>query len=143
MMNAVERFNSKIKYGPECWEWQAAKTPSGYGQFKYKGTMKIAHRVAFEFFMGVKPGPMCVLHRCDNPSCERPDHLFLGTQQDNIADMLKKGRHPGHSKTHCKHGHEFTEENTYKHTRKGTRRVSRYCRECRKLSCRRRRAIGE
>ncbi len=53
-----------------------------------------------------------MLHRCDNPPCWRDDHLFLGTQPDNVADMVTKGRHANSRKTHCSRGHKYTPQNT-------------------------------
>lgn len=80
-----------------CWEWQAATRSNGYGAF---GVMKDgrhvvrgAHVVAYALANGVELPESCVLHRCDNRCCINPDHLFLGTQRDNIDDMRSKGRH--------------------------------------------------
>jgi hypothetical protein len=84
---ATDLFWSKVKKGPGCWEWQAGRDPNGYG--RYGGPL--AHRVAWTLTNG-DPGRQYVLHRCDNPPCVRPSHLFLGTQQDNLADMRRKGR---------------------------------------------------
>jgi len=69
-----------------------------------------------------------VMHKCDNPACFRYDHLTIGTQADNMRDMHSKGRdrNGNQLKTHCKHGHEFTEENTTR-----TRRGGRECKTCR------------
>jgi hypothetical protein len=88
-----ERFWPKVIRGDSCWEWQGAKDPSGYGRVKVGDGTKLAHRVAWELTSGPVPDDLFVLHHCDNPSCCRPDHLFLGTNQDNMTDMVAKGRY--------------------------------------------------
>ena len=80
-----------------CWEWQAAQDEHGYGWFGLDGRQQRAHRVAWQFVNGPIPKGegahgTCVLHRCDNRACVRPDHLFLGSHADNVRDMVKKGR---------------------------------------------------
>jgi hypothetical protein len=89
-----ERFWEKVAVGEpdQCWEWTSAKIPVGYGQFFLQGKPRYAHRVAFEMTKGEVPPEMNVLHTCDNPGCCNPDHLWLGTQQDNVRDMMQKGR---------------------------------------------------
>lgn len=86
-------FWAHVHFGPGCWTWLASKKHDGYGKRKHNGKMTTAHRVSFEMEFGPIPDGLAVLHRCDNPPCVRPDHLFLGTQQENIADMVAKGRH--------------------------------------------------
>lgn len=78
----------------ECWEWQAARKPSGYGflRLNSKSAPSYAHRVAYESVNGPVPSGLYVCHRCDNPPCCNPAHLFLGTSQDNHDDMVSKGR---------------------------------------------------
>ena len=63
-----------------------------YGRLRYKGKKILAHRLAFEIENGKIPSGMCVCHKCDNPKCFNPDHLFLGTAKENTSDMIKKGR---------------------------------------------------
>jgi len=80
-----------------CWEWTGGRdAKTGYGKFRllYSGRQPHlwAHRVAYLLSRGVLPEGRRVLHRCDNPPCCRPDHLFVGTQRDNLRDMLAKGR---------------------------------------------------
>lgn len=88
-------FWSKIQQGvpEECWEWQASRLARGYGHLKWGGRYRPAHAVAWELVndVCVLPG-FCVLHRCDNPPCCNPAHLFLGTKGDNAADRDTKGR---------------------------------------------------
>lgn len=76
-----------------CWEWQKSKNPCGYGQLKYRGILERAHRISWIVFKGSIPEGMSVLHTCDNPGCVNPNHLWLGTQGDNMKDMHNKGRH--------------------------------------------------
>jgi len=80
-----------------CWHWTGNRLPSGYGRVSVRGTglgkkNLYAHRVAYELVLGPIRDGLHVLHRCDNPPCVRPDHLFLGTQADNVADRDRKGR---------------------------------------------------
>ena len=75
-----------------CWEWQKSKTVDGYGTIGFGGKTVRAHRLVWELTVGPIPVGLQVLHSCDNPSCCRPTHLFLGTQVDNIKDMCRKGR---------------------------------------------------
>ena len=75
-----------------CWEWTASLDSKFYGQFRLNGKNILAHRLSWIILVGLIPDNLCVLHKCDNTKCINPDHLWLGTQQDNIKDMFKKGR---------------------------------------------------
>ena len=92
------RFWSKVQRGNGCWLWMAKRERRGYGRLEHKGKSLIASRVAWELTNGPIPQGLLVLHRCDNPPCVNPDHLFLGTTQDNVTDKMTKGRHYGNHK---------------------------------------------
>lgn len=75
-----------------CWPWPKYKSEKGYGVIIFDGFKFAVHRLSFEHFKGLIPKGMVVMHDCDNPPCFNPDHLFLGTQQENMEDMVRKGR---------------------------------------------------
>lgn len=86
------RFESKFKKSEGCWNWEGGLV-CGYGQFAPRHGKNVrAHRFSYELYRGEIPTGMCVLHRCDNPRCVNPGHLFLGTNLDNTRDMIEKGR---------------------------------------------------
>lgn len=91
----LTRFFSKVNFnGPNgCWIWLASTFPNGYGAFRLNGSMRRAHRISYEYFKGQIPEGLMVRHRvCHNPSCINPIHLDLGTNQDNMDDMVREGR---------------------------------------------------
>lgn len=82
-----------VKAESECWEYKEYRNQDGYGVITTVGDKKIlTHRVAFMSKNGIIPDGMRILHKCDNPPCCNPNHLFLGTQADNVRDMHQKGR---------------------------------------------------
>lgn len=99
-----ERFNAKVNVMDSgCHEWMGCLAKNGYGMLHLNGKTAFAHRVAFELANGQIMGNAYVLHRCDNRKCVNPDHLFLGSFQDNMDDMVEKNRHAagernGHAK---------------------------------------------
>ena len=87
-----ELFFGRLDKGDGCWEWPGAREKSGYGSLSHGGKKKKAHRMAWELVNGPIPEGKLVCHRCDNPPCCPPDHLFIGTQRDNLHDAILKGR---------------------------------------------------
>lgn len=87
-----QRFWQKVIKGDGCWEWQGCKQSHGYGQIRIDHKSKLSHRVSWEMVNGPIPDGLHVLHKCDNPACVRPDHLFLGTHEENMEDRKRKGR---------------------------------------------------
>jgi hypothetical protein len=90
-MTPDERFWAKVYKTDSCWLWTAAQI-KGYGQLGRYGRSAYAHRVSWEIHKGPIPHGMIICHKCDVPLCVNPDHLFMGTQADNVADMISKGR---------------------------------------------------
>ncbi len=92
MASLYRRFWDKVTVGDECWDWDASRHQQGYGLFGYRGHLERAHRMMWQLHHGEPALDFFVLHRCDNPSCVRPSHLFLGTHQDNMRDKVSKRR---------------------------------------------------
>lgn len=116
-----------------CWLFEGARVPFGYGQLRRDSNPQtpkvLAHRASWEVHRGPIPRGMLVLHHCDVPNCVNPDHLYLGTFQDNTRDMIARKRNPMLvAKTHCRRGHAFDEKNTRLRPRDG--RTRRECRAC-------------
>lgn len=129
----MERFWKRVEKTPTCWLWRgASKTPQGYGVVTVDKKDQYAHRISWKAANGEMPPPgMCVCHTCDNPKCVNPDHLFLGTQKENVADMVSKGRRPA-PKLACRRGHEYTPQNTHIYRYHG--KDARRCKACVKIN---------
>lgn len=126
------RFWAHVSKGDGCWEWMGARTNAGHGTVNVGGgRFDRAHRVAWRLAHGEIPDGHVVRHRCDNARCVRPEHLELGTQRDNIHDMMSRGRGRGQfqRRAQCSKGHPIEQVRGY-----------RRCRTCRREECRRRRA---
>lgn len=125
-----ERFFSRIEYTESCWNWKGGDNGQGYRRISVNGEIAYAHRLAWTIFRGDIPNGLCVCHHCDNPSCVRPDHLFLGTKADNNIDRIIKGRsvYPK-KKEFCVHGHPRSGDNLYIKPN-----GKRECRTCKRLT---------
>lgn len=86
------RFWRFVQKSDGCWLWLGTKSADGYGSIRHAGKMRKAHRVAYELMRGVIPDGGQICHHCDNPACVNPDHLFVGTNRDNMIDRQRKGR---------------------------------------------------
>lgn len=90
----MHRFWKKVNKGTdnECWVWNARKNHDGYGEFWYNNHTVKAHRMSWLLHNGLIPDDKCILHRCDNPPCVNPKHLWIGSLKDNTRDMISKSR---------------------------------------------------
>ena len=127
-MNTEERFNNKIKKMENgCHIWTGAITQAGYGQFGANGIIQYAHRIAYEQKKGKIPEGLEIDHLCRNRSCVNPEHLEAVTCRENIhrgiSLMAQRAK-----QTHCKRGHLFSEDNTYR-----DHRGYRECKICKRL----------
>ena len=104
-MRTLDQFERRLDKSGPCWLWLGAKHASPfdrrrlpYGAINFNGRATKAHRVAWTLYRGQIPDGLLVLHKCDTPVCCNPEHLWLGTQQNNVDDMMRKGRHGWNSK---------------------------------------------
>ncbi len=111
----IKRFERKHSVNLNgCWDWLGSKNiKMPYGRFRVGKKGILAHRFSYTINVGKIPEGLCVLHKCDNPSCVNPEHLFLGTYLDNVRDCIKKGRDNKkfRGRTHCINGHQLVGNN--------------------------------
>lgn len=124
MMNATGTSNVD-----GCWNLTVGRHGSIYGRINHLGRSYFTHRLMYQLFHAITLTPdQFVCHKCDNPTCINPKHLFLGDAILNAQDMASKGRNNQSKKTHCPSGHEYAGPNLIL-----TRSGERVCRTCRKL----------
>lgn len=129
----VARFWPHVEKSDGCWTWKGRRNRTSYGILSDHHATRLAHRLSYAIAFGLVPEGMQVLHKCDNPSCVRPDHLFLGTPADNARDKCAKGRALRRVPvTHCVRGHELSGENLFFATQDNGQ-PSRRCRACNRM----------
>ena len=133
-MNDTDRVIAELSIpvpGPGCWIWLGSCDERGYGYLRFNGRNQRAHRASYETVNGPIPSGLSICHKCDTPSCVNPDHLFAGTQRDNLRDASAKKRIFNQTKTTCPKGHPYEGANLFI-----ARTGARGCRACMKAAAR-------
>lgn len=136
-LNQLKEFFINISHHTnekECWLWIFNKDSGGYGQKSFKGKPYRIHVLSYMAFKDDYNSSLFVLHKCHIERCFNPEHLYQGTQKENIRDQVVEKTHVGMNKTHCKYGHLFNKENT-RIDKKGHRtcKLCQYMRRIKKL----------
>jgi hypothetical protein len=121
----IDRLKAKVSVNEEtgCWMWTASVNTNGYGQFRYQGRPWQAHRASWLLHNGDIPEGLYVLHRCDTPLCVNPDHLFLGSQSDNLLDAVGKNRWNSGRLSGEEHGRSLVNEDDVRAIRASTETI--------------------
>jgi endogenous inhibitor of DNA gyrase (YacG/DUF329 family) len=133
------RFWARVNKTDSCWLWVGTIAHHGYGVFQWDGADVYVHRLSWLIHNGPVPDGLFVCHTCDVRNCVRPDHLFVGTREDNMQDAVAKRRFPWNRRTHCRRGHELSPANLSLLERKAVSKtgqvrvwINRVCRACRR-----------
>ena len=122
--------NNRLDPITGCWNWTGALSPKGYGHMRYLGRHEGVHRISAHCYLNFDlKSTLHVLHRCDNPACFNPKHLFIGTNLDNVRDCIAKKRRSEHKLTRCAQGHPYEVDNILFI---GGEKQHRRCRTCAK-----------
>lgn len=123
-----EKFEERFYVTPGCWIWTHGTDSHGYGKITYKSVTAKAHRVSYSLYISDIPAGLHILHKCDNPICVNPDHLFMGTHADNMRDKTKKGRAIGAHAGESHHKAKLTVEKVLR-IREDARNTTQIARE--------------
>jgi len=135
-------FFKKVKIDKNgCWIWQGAKNEKGYGRFSVRCKFYFAHRYSWMLFNHDVDSSVFIMHKCDNPPCVNPDHLFTGDNNANVADKMKKGRHHSQKQLKCLRGHRRIPENCKIYGKGRNKKVCLICEGIRYINKRSRRGL--